>query len=278
MPPKKTYTPEEQAAVTYAAGRMQNAIDAALWCLEDSLPKNPNTQDIMKARIALLKDPDLRNKIIGNDFFVVDFVTSVNQRKIPIVAAFLTAGMWSDASDAVQLIKKSLPVQEAFMSNPYPVDKIIIWYGFSIGNSGGGGELTMEDKATYQARWKAPMVQYDPILCHELSHTYIGHEGMNQFIEIYTYNMVKVNSSALKDWTYVRDYNTWTGVKTGYAALLDVYRAIGLDNMKNAYAIIYKNKPPYGQTLSAANKQVFVDQAPANLKSQVAAMVANITY
>ena len=234
--------------------------------------------EVMTARISILKDPDLYNNIINNDFFVVDFVSSINKRQIPIVAAYPIASMRNEAGDAVQIVKSSLPVLEGFMANPFPVDRIFIWYGFAIGSSGGGGEITMEDKTTYQARFKQPMIQYEPILCHELSHSYISHEGLNQFLEIYTYNMIKVNSASFKDWTYLRDYKTWQGTKTGYAALLDVYQLIGLDAMKNAYAIIFRSGAPYGQPLSATNKQVFVDQAPANLKTQVANIVANITY
>lgn len=275
---KQPYSSEENAAIKEATKRLEKAISNALWCMEDSLPKNPNLTELMTARISLLKNPDLYNNIISNDFFVVDFVSSVNKRQIPIVAAFPIANMRNEASDAVQIIKKSLPVLEGFMANPFPIDRFFIWYGFSIGNSGGGGEITMEDKTTYQARWKQPMMPYEPILCHELSHSYIGHEGLNQFLEIYTYNMIKVNSVSFKDWTYLRDYKTWQGTKTGYAALLDVYQLIGLDPMKNAYRTIYQIKPAYGQPLSSTCKQAFVDQAPSNLKSQLANIVANITY
>ena len=90
--------------------------------------------------------------------------------------------------------------------------------------------------------------------------------------------MMKVNSASFKDWTYLRDYKTWQGTKKGYAAMLDIYQLIGITPMKNAYAILYKSYPPYGQPLSAQSKQVFVDQAPSSLKTQVANIVANITY
>ena len=41
--PKKSYTNEEQAAIKEATNRMGNAIANALWCMEDSLPKNPDS-------------------------------------------------------------------------------------------------------------------------------------------------------------------------------------------------------------------------------------------
>ena len=122
------------------------------------------------------------------------------------------------------------------------------------------------------------MVPYVPIICHELSHTYIGHEGLNQFLEIYTSNLIAGHTASFSDWIYLRDYKTWQGTKTGYAAVLDIYQLIGLDNIQKAYREIYKIKPPYGQTLSTQCKQVFIDQSPPNFKSQVSAIVANITY
>jgi len=53
---------------------------------------------------------------------------------------------------------------------------------------------------------------------------------------------------------------------------------IGRDAMSGAYRTLYSMKPPYGQPLSSDCKQVFVDQAPAAVKTQVASIVANITY
>jgi hypothetical protein len=48
--------------------------------------------------------------------------------------------------------------------------------------------------------------------------------------------------------------------------------------MVRAYRVVYPLNPPYGQPLSAAGKQAFVDQAPEAVKSQVATIVANIVY
>jgi hypothetical protein len=68
--PKRTYTSEEQAAIKEATNRMGNAITNAVWCMEDSLPKNPTLTSVMTARISIMKNPDLQNNIVSNDFFV----------------------------------------------------------------------------------------------------------------------------------------------------------------------------------------------------------------
>ena len=66
--------------------------------------------------------------------------------------------------------------------------------------------------------------------------------------------------------------------KQDSAALLDVYRLIGHDPMARSYRATYPLRPPYGEPLSPAVRQAFVDQAPDALKSQVAALVARVTF
>ena len=62
------------------------------------------------------------------------------------------------------------------------------------------------------------------------------------------------------------------------SALLDVYQWIGRDGMARAYKAAVPLRPPYGSPLSAACRQVFVDQAPEALKVQVADKIARITF
>jgi hypothetical protein len=57
-----------------------------------------------------------------------------------------------------------------------------------------------------------------------------------------------------------------------------VYRLIGRDAMASAYSTVYLLNPPYGEPLSSACKQAFVDQAREALEPQVAALVANVVY
>jgi hypothetical protein len=278
VPAPQTPSAQEQAALNGITAQLKNSFANFLSCLKESRPKNPGMESLYDAKIAVLEDPELYNKIINNKWWLVDTAPSVGSRPIAFVAVYPNPSMRADAWYALQVAKLSLPLIEEFMGQPFTSTVITIHYGFMMGSSGGGGGLILEDKPTYVGRWKPPMFYYDPVICHELSHAFIGHEGLNQFLEIFLYNRLLGRTSAFGDWLYMRDYKTITGKKTGYAAVLDIYQLIGLEAMQKAYREVYKLKPPYGQVLPENCKQIFVNQAPEQLKSQVQAMVANITY
>lgn len=246
--------------------------------MQNDMPKNPNNAALYQAKIAMLQNPALYSNIVIGGYFEVEFVSSTGGNQIPIVAIYPLANMSSEASELVHNLELALPYLESFMTVAFPQTHIYVWYGFTMGNSGGFGNLFMEDKTTYEGRWHAGMNPYEPIYYHELSHSYIGHESLNQFLEIYQYNLVHTGSTNIQNWTFLRDYNTWNGTKTGYAALLDIYKLIGHNAMANAYHAVYLLHPPYGTPLSAACKQVFIDAAPASAKANVTALINNVTY
>ncbi len=274
----QTLTAQQQAALNGVSAQFRNSFANFLACLEESRSKNPGMEALYDAKITVLKDPELANKIINNKWYLVDSAPSVSGKTIAFVAVYPNPEMRADAWYALEVAKLSLPVLEEFMGTPFPSTVITLHYGFMMGSSGGGGGLILEDKTTYMGRWKPPMMPYDPVICHELSHAYIGHEGLNQFLEIYTFNRLLGKGSAFADWLFVRDYQTWTGKKTGYAAIVDVYQLIGFTAIQQAYRAIYALKPPYGQPLPENCKQVFVDQAPEAQKQQVRDLMAGITY
>ena len=125
--------------------------------------------------------------------------------------------------ETVRSVKLALPILEDFMATPFPRDVIRVWYGFRIGASGSGGKLYMEDKGTYEARMTSSMVIYGAILPHELSHSYIGHESLTQFLELNVHNVVRTNSTDVESWNFVRNYVPFRDSNEGYAALLDIY-------------------------------------------------------
>jgi hypothetical protein len=204
-------------------------------------------------------------------------VTSVNGRRIPIVALFPLESMRTDAAQAVDSIAEALPILEDFMKTPHPVNVIHIWYGFVVG-SFGGGDISTEDRATYEARISGQgAMPFEAILDHELSHTYIKHESMDQFLELYAYNLVHTSSPDLQSWVFTRGYVAWRRSNEGIYALLDVYQLIGRNAMSNAYNVVYALRPPYGQPLSSECKQAFIDEAPEASKTQVADKMAKVT-
>jgi hypothetical protein len=278
VPVAQTFSAQEQAAVNLVIAQLKNSFTSFLACLYESVPKNPGSEALFAAKIKVLEDPELYNKIVNGNLFLVDTAPSTSGKSIAFVAVYPTAAMRAEAWYALQVAKLSLPLLEEFMGTPLPSTVITVHYGFMMGSSGGGGGLILEDRTTYMGRWKSPMMPYDPVICHELSHAYIGHEGLNQFLEIFVYNRLLGRTSAFGDWAFVRDYTTWKGTKTGFAAMLDIYQLIGLGATKSAYRTVYQLKPPYGQVLPENCKQAFVDQAPEALKAQVRAIVTNITY
>jgi parallel beta-helix repeat protein len=257
-------------------------LDATMsYCLqimEQNLPYNPIWTSQIQGKIEMLQDPNLTSTIIEGNFFAADSVSSIGGTQIPIVAIFAAANMRDQAIQAVRNIKVALPVLESFMGIPFPSSSVKIWYGFTIGNRGGGGTMWMEDQESYEERSRQmTLFPYEPVFYHELSHSYIGHESLTQFLEIYLHNIVHTNSTDFPNWIYLRNYYDLT-VHEGYAALLNIYKLIGRDAMANAYRIIYSLNPPYGEPLSQQCQQVFVDQAPDNLKPKVAELVSKITY
>ena len=253
-------------------------ITSALAENQENLPRNPNNAAQINAKIAMLQRPTLANEIYSGRFFAEGSDASSNGRSLPVVAVFPLEQMRGEASDAVRAIERGLSALEGFMQTPYPTAQIRLWYGFKIGNSGGGGTLFMEDRTTYEARTPATRLPFDAILYHEVSHTYIGNESLDQFLEVYVYNVVQSGSRQLSSWSYLRGWTPMADPNKDLAAVLDVYQLIGHDVMSAAYAAVYPLRPPYGSPLSASAIQVFVDRAPAAVKTQVSQKLGQVTF
>jgi hypothetical protein len=76
----------------------------------------------------------------------------------------------------------------------------------------------------------------------------------------------------------VREYSPFSAGNRDSAALLDVYQLIGYDGMSRAYTAVVPLRPLYGEPLSIAARQVFVDHAPESAKARVADLIARITF
>ena len=87
---------------------------------------------------------------------------------------------------------------------------------------------------------------FEAIIDHELSHTFILHESLNQFVELYVFNVVHTGSRSVASWTHKREYVPFATTNTGVQALLDVYQLIGWQGIANAYRTINPLQPAYG--------------------------------
>lgn len=281
-PPSGVQPPTIPSDVSPAVRSMLEAVPqqiaSALNENRSNLPLNPNNASYINAKIAMLERSTLLSEIYNGRFFVEGSTTSINGRSVPVLSVFAQEQMRPEATEAVRHIERGLPVLEEFMRTPFPTTEIRLWYGFKIGNSGGGGAIFSEDRTTYEARTPATRLPFTAILFHEVSHSYIGNEGMNQFLELYTYNVVQTGSSQLPSWTFLRGWTPMLDANKDVAAVLDVYQLLGKDTMSSAYAALYPLRPPYGSPLTAPMIQVFVDRAPAATKTQVGQKLGQVSF
>jgi hypothetical protein len=253
-------------------------MSAALVENQELLPRNPQSALQLQAKIVMLQNPALAADIINNRRWAEGGVTSKNSQTIPIVAVFPLETMRSEAAQAVRNLEPVLTLLEAFFDTAFPAPSVRVWYGFKVGNSGGGGVIYSEDRTTYESRTGPTRLPYDAILGHELGHSYIGNETLTQFLELYTYNVIRTGSTAPSTWIFVRDWSPGLPANKDVAAVLDVYQLIGHDAMARAYRAIRPLRPPYGSPLSAEVIQAFLAQVPPPQQSQVAEKLARIAF
>jgi hypothetical protein len=237
------------------------------------LPSNPQSASYIQAKIAMLQDPNLATAI-RNDRRWAESGSS----RIPIACVFPLESMRGEAHLAVTTLEPVLTLLEEFFAKPFPTPAVRVWYGFKIGNTGGGGAIFSEDRTTYETRTGPNRLPFDAILSHELGHSYVGSESLNQFLELYTYNVIRTGSRVPSEWTFVRNWVPGLATNQGVAAMLDVYQLIGADAMARAYRAIQPLYPPYGSPLSSTVIQTFVDQVLPEHRSQVADKLRRVNF
>jgi hypothetical protein len=263
-----------QSLLTGLAGYVQQEIQN----LQSLLPRNPQNATQIQAKITLLQKPTLSNEIIAGEWWVDSSVTTTTGKSLPAVTVFPLAQLRNEAQQELEIAKRTVPILEAFFDAAYPSPSIRMWYGFTIGNSSSNGLLYMEDRTTYESRTGPDRLPYDSIVSHEVSHSYIGNESVNQFLEIYAANLISTGNANLSSWTYARGWTPGLESNTGVFAILDIYQLVGLENMRHGYQALYAQHPPYGVALSAAAQQAFVDRMPVQFQPQVAAKLAKVTF
>lgn len=237
------------------------------------LPGNPQLASYIQAKITMLQDPSLSATIREERRWA-----GSTSSRVPIACVFPLESMRGEAGLAVSTLEPVLPLLEEFFAQPFRTPAIQVWYGFKIGNTGGGGAIFTEDRTTYEARTGPSRLPYDAILSHELGHSYIGNESLNQFLELYTYNVLRTGSRDPSAWTFVRGWVPGSAANRDVAAVLDVYRLVGYDAMARGYRAIQPLNPPYGSPLSPAVVQAFVGQVSAEHRAQVTDKLGRVTF
>ena len=240
--------------------------------LAANLPRNPGIAQHIEAKIALLNVPGLGSDIVSEARYVESQVQTAT-RTMPVIAMFPVETMRADAQQSVAVMQATVPILEQFLV-AFPAERVRLWHGFVIGNSGGGGGLNMEDRASWAARGVA--LPYDAVIAHELSHSYVANEALTQFLELYAHNVRITGSTDIASWTAKRGYTGPQSTNTGLRALLDIYGMVGPAVMSQAYKAILPLHPGYGVELSPAVQQAFTDAVPADQRTAVAAKLAMV--
>ena len=240
-----------------------------------SLQNNQQFRTQYQAKISALQSPTLFADIINGRRWHEGQAASSIGPAIPIAMIFMLDGMRAEAADGMRVLETAAPVLEEFFNVPFPTGRLRVWYGFKVGSNGGGGGLWVEDRTTYQSRGPVPLI-YDAMLIHEMAHSYMLNEAMNQFLELYAYNVPRTGSTDATAWSFTRSWTPGLSTNQGSAALLDVYQLIGHDAMRNAYRAVYPLRPQYGLPLTAAMIEAFLSQVPAEHQAIVAAKLATI--
>jgi hypothetical protein len=138
--------------------------------LAGNLPRNPGIAQHIEAKMALLATPGLGSDIVSEKRVVEGEVLTAT-RAIPLAAMFPVEAMRADAQQSITVMQETVPILEQFLV-AFPTARVRLWHGFIIGNSGGGGGLNMEDRASWAAR--GVTLPYDAVIAHELAHSYVG--------------------------------------------------------------------------------------------------------
>jgi hypothetical protein len=269
-------TDSRQAVIDEMLEGVHLEINAEIDYNEDLLANNPRNEAQINDLLDVLRAPGLADDIRNEARHEAAAVPSMDGRRVPIVSVFPRPTSRQDAIRANGYVQLAMPIVEAFYQTPYPSDAVRIWYGFIIGNRGGGGAITSEDQTTYETRRGPVVIGYTPfeaIMQHELGHTYMGNEYLNQFVELFAYNMIHTRSTDVDSWIWTRDYVPFASDNAYTHGLIDIYQLIGLDAMSRAYRNLHQIYPPYGAPLSEEGKQLIIDEAPANLRDQVRAIL-----
>jgi hypothetical protein len=265
-------------ALTGMLNGLQAHITDSVAYNRDLLPRNPQSTSQLLAKIAMLENASLAAEIIEGQRWVEGQAASLDGPPIPIALVFPLESMRAEAAQMISALEPCVPLLEAFFAVEFPTVNIRVWYGFTLGNRGGGGVIYSEDRTTYESRTGPTRLPFDAVAGHELAHSYISNEMLTQFLELYLYNVIRTASTDPAVWVFTRDWVPDQSSNAGLAAVLDVYQVLGHDAMARAYRAVYPLRPPYGQPLSPAVIQAFVDQAPADVRDIVAAKLATIVF
>ncbi|HET6763871.1 MAG TPA: Ig-like domain-containing protein [Longimicrobiaceae bacterium] len=265
-------------AVTAMLAIMSDYLPWAANRLRELRPGNPLLVSYIDAKLHLLETPGLGSQVVAGGRYTEGAMMSRSGQTVPITAVFPLESMRGEAVQSVALLTSALPVVEEFLGVAYPWQSIHVWDGFLIGSSNSAW-VSLEDRATYETRAAGKnLVPYDAIVVHEATHTWMPHESLNQFLELYGYNVIRTGSADAARWTHTRDWVPGRAENTGIHALLDIYQLAGPTAMAAGYRAILPMRVPYGGPIPQPAQEAFAAAMPEPIRPQVAAKLANVGF
>jgi len=244
--------------------------------LLDALPRNPGNAEYLQQKLRIVGDAGMLAAMAAAGRYHWVTAAHGNGDPLQVVLGFPEESMRAEAAAALQRALAVLPHLEELLQRRFPHDAVHIQYGFVVGSSGGGGMLSLEDRGTYDARWRTGMMGFQQIIPHELGHSYMGHERITQYIELYGHNRANGHSADPASWTETRGWVPGLATNSGLHAILDIADLVGPEAMSRILLRLHLLGPPYGTSLSAAGQAIFVEESPAEHRPAVAALAARI--
>lgn len=262
LPPLETPPIPQDAspAISSMLGRVAAKIIFSYHENQQLRARNPSRAAFYDEKLAMLATPGLIDQIFDDRRWVEGAAATVHG-VTPIGAIFPLEAMRGECADAVLVLEQSLPILAEFMGEPFPTAWLELWYGFTMGSSGGAGRMTMTDRTMSEA-YNGPSSSYEATLAHEAAHSYISNEALTQFLELYVYNMrLGLGTDAL-NWELTRGWSPTTPSPFGVNGVMDIYVVVGHDAMQRAYRAIAPLRPAYGRPLTDAVIAAFLAQVP----------------
>jgi hypothetical protein len=91
--------PDAGPAVSEMLPRLEQEIASAAQANQDLIPRNPNLEALLRARIAILQDPALPDRIRNERWYASDAVTSRSGRVVSLGTVFIQPDMRADATN-----------------------------------------------------------------------------------------------------------------------------------------------------------------------------------
>jgi hypothetical protein len=256
--------------------RLAGYIRSAYLENRDLLPRNSHLATQINAKMAMLAVPNLINQIFDGRRWAEGSAPTVTGGVTPIGALFPLEEMRAECTEAIRTLETILPILVNYFGEPFPTGRLELWYGFTVGASGGGGTIYIADRTTSNTVNPNSLITYEATLAHEASHSYISNEALTQFLEVYIDNVRRGRGLDPLGWDFTRGWTPTTPSTFGVTFVLDVYFMVGPEVMQKAYRAILPLRPAYGQPLSQPVLDAFVAQVPEPLRAAVRAKLGQI--